>query len=95
VVTSRAACLVEPGFLVAQTGAVTRAAKRVAFGQGDDGGGVGGAGGRLGDGVTGWKKDHDSGVARSGVTEVWRLGEASRVQEARRGGIGRVRCGEV
>jgi hypothetical protein len=52
VVTSRAACLVGPGFLVAQTGAVTRAAKRVAFGQGDDGGGVGGAGGRLGDGVT-------------------------------------------
>jgi hypothetical protein len=56
---------------------------------------LGALGGRLGDEVTGWRKDHDSGVARSGVTEVWRLGEAGRVEEARRGGIGRVRCGEV
>jgi hypothetical protein len=44
---------------------------------------LGALGGRLGDEVTGWRKDHDSGVARSGVTEVWRLGEASRVEVAR------------
>ena len=32
-----------------------------------------GAGGRLGDGVTEWTRDHCSGVAGSGATGGWRM----------------------